>query len=87
MKRLLLASVLVSLVAVSMAQAQQQDLPAYTVSVLGQVRRPGIYEVRAGQTLMLTQAIALAAGFTKDADKKKTEITRDGATAFQAERR
>src|SRR5579864_9049621 len=80
MKRLLLASVLVSLMAVAMAQARQQDQAADTVSVLGQVRMPGIYPLRrADRTLMLTQAIALASGFTIDADKKKTEITREGA--------
>ena len=76
MKRLLLASMLVSLIAGVMAQAQQQDQPAITVSVLGQVRKPGIYQVRGGRILMLTQAIALASGFTMDADKKKVEITR-----------
>ena len=78
MKRLLLASMLVSLVGIAMAQAQQQDQPANTVSVLGQVRRPGIYQVTADRSLSLTQAIALAQGFTMDADKKKVEITRNG---------
>ena len=81
MKRLLLASVLVSLIAGAMVQARQQDQATDTVSVLGAVRMPGIYPLRrAGHPLTLIQAIALASGFTLDAAKKKTEITRDGAS-------
>jgi protein involved in polysaccharide export with SLBB domain len=61
------------------AMAQQQDQPANTISVVGEVTLPGVYSLRPNRTLTISQAIALAKGFTKSAYKKKVEITRNGA--------
>jgi protein involved in polysaccharide export with SLBB domain len=47
-----------------------------TVSVLGEVRRPGSYQ--ALNALPLTQVIALAGGLTPHADRKSIEIGRVG---------
>jgi polysaccharide export outer membrane protein len=44
------------------------EFVAPRIFVGGQVSRPGSYELRAGQTLM--QAVILAGGFTRDANRK-----------------
>jgi polysaccharide export outer membrane protein len=45
------------------------------ISIMGQVKKPGTYEVKDGLTL--TQAIAMAGGFTKTADVSKVKIIRN----------
>ncbi|MGH9841996.1 MAG: polysaccharide biosynthesis/export family protein [Blastocatellia bacterium] len=55
------------------------EFVAPRVFVGGQVMKPGSYDLRAGQTLM--QAIILAGGFTRDANRKMVLHARpDGAT-------
>ncbi len=44
------------------------------ISILGDVRSPGAYEMK--ENLTLTQAIALAGGFTDEANTSKVKITR-----------
>lgn len=56
------------------AHAQQPDLSASTVSVVGQVNQPGVYRFE-GDRLTVVQALALARGLTSRADKKAIEIT------------
>ncbi len=50
------------------------------VSVLGEVKNPGKYDMPEERELTLLEAIALAGGFTKDANIDKTQIirTKDG---------
>lgn len=56
------------------------EFVAPRIYVGGQVAKPGSYELRAGQTLM--QAIILAGGFTRDANRKMVLHARpDGAAA------
>lgn len=44
------------------------------ISVLGQVARPGAYELKAGMTVI--DAIALSGGFTKEADTQDVKLVR-----------
>ena len=46
------------------------------VSVLGEVKNPGKYELPGEKELTLMQAIAMAGGFTKHADITKTKVMR-----------
>lgn len=46
------------------------------VSVLGEVKTPGKYELPGEKELTLMQAIAMAGGFTKHADITKTKVMR-----------
>ena len=45
-------------------------------TVLGQVFKPGSYEIPSEETVFFPQAIALAGGFTRIAKKSKVSITR-----------
>jgi polysaccharide export outer membrane protein len=56
------------------------------VSIMGQVKKPGTYEVK--DNLALTQAIAMAGGFTESADVNKVKIIRtseDKKEAFEVD--
>lgn len=44
--------------------------------VLGQVNRPGTYELREGETVNLLQAIAIAGGYTRIGNPSKITVTR-----------
>jgi protein involved in polysaccharide export with SLBB domain len=46
------------------------------VSVIGEVKNPGKYEMAKEKEMTLIEAIALAGGFTKDADSNRTMIIR-----------
>jgi polysaccharide export outer membrane protein len=46
------------------------------VSVMGEVQRPGKYDIPPEKELTLMGAIALAEGFTKDAEVKKVRVMR-----------
>ncbi len=48
------------------------------VGVLGAVRKPGIYEIPP-EGLRVSEAVALAGGFTEDADLESARLTRSGA--------
>jgi polysaccharide biosynthesis/export protein len=52
------------------------------VSVIGEVNAPGKYDLPGEKGITLLEAIALAGGFTKDADINKTQVMRvkDGIT-------
>jgi polysaccharide export outer membrane protein len=50
--------------------------PLVRVSVLGQVRTPGLYPVDPGTSLL--QLITLAGGPAENADLRKTRVVRDG---------
>ena len=80
MRRSLIASVLLVLLTavIAVGEAQQPDQAGYTISVVGQVNMPGMFQVRADRTLYLLDTIALARGLTARADKKNIEITKDG---------
>jgi polysaccharide export outer membrane protein len=54
------------------------------VSVLGQVRSPGVYEFPANERLNLLQAIALAGGYTRIGEPSRITIKRitDGASVI-----
>lgn len=45
-------------------------------TVLGQVQKPGSYEIPSEETVYFPQAIALAGGFTRMAKKGKVQVTR-----------
>ena len=49
---------------------------AKQVSVLGEVKNPGKYELPGEKEMTLMQAIAMAGGFTKFADLTKTKVMR-----------
>jgi polysaccharide biosynthesis/export protein len=59
-----------------------QEYHARQVSVIGEVNNPGKYDMPKEKSITLLEAIALAGGFTKDADINKTQIMRvkDGDT-------
>ena len=59
-----------------------QEYRARQVSVIGEVNNPGKYDMPGERTITLLEAIALAGGFTKDADINKTRVMRvkDGET-------
>ena len=46
------------------------------IYLLGEVIRPGQYDLRNGKAMTLGQAITVAGGFTREADKKKLTIIR-----------
>lgn len=46
------------------------------VSVIGEVNRPGKYEMPQEKSMTLLEAIAMAEGFTKDADVSKVRVLR-----------
>ena len=48
------------------------------VSVVGEVAKPGVYELPVEQKTDLVQVIAMAGGLTKNASKSKIEVTRNG---------
>jgi protein involved in polysaccharide export with SLBB domain len=79
MRILLFASMLATLLTVAAIGEPQQQSPERTVSVVGEVQHPGVYSFKGEQTLTLSQAIAMATGFTARADKKHVEITRMGS--------
>lgn len=47
-------------------------------TILGQVAKPGSYEFPGGKTLSLLQAVGLAGGFTRTADRGKIIVKRAG---------
>jgi polysaccharide export outer membrane protein len=47
-----------------------------TFAVLGQVQRPGVYEIPEGRTINLIQAIAMAGGFARSAAPSKVTVQR-----------
>jgi polysaccharide export outer membrane protein len=49
--------------------------------VMGNVRAPGIYDLRAGQTMI--QALAVAGGFTEFANESRVKILRAGAAPIE----
>lgn len=50
------------------------------VSVMGEVQKPGKYEIPPEKELTLMGAIAMAEGFTKDADMRRVKVMRSGPT-------
>ncbi len=48
--------------------------------VLGNVEKPGSFEIAFGKSLSLLQAISMAGGFSKDADKDSVLLMRDNGT-------
>ena len=44
-----------------------------TFSILGQVNRPGIYEIPEGTHMTVVDAILIAGGFTRIADQKRRQ--------------
>ena len=48
------------------------------VSVVGEVAKPGVYELPVEQKTDLIRIIALAGGLTKNASKSRIEVTRNG---------
>ena len=49
--------------------------------VMGNVRAPGMYDLRAGQTMI--QALAVAGGFTEFANESRVKILRGGAAPIE----
>ena len=45
-------------------------------TVMGQVSRPGTYDFPGGSTLSLLQAVGMAGGFTRTADRSKVVVRR-----------
>jgi len=54
-----------------------------TVSVLGQVREPGLYPLPAGETWTVVEAIAAAGGLAQNASDKKIELNRVGSNELK----
>jgi len=52
-------------------------------TVLGQVQRPGSYEMLDQQEITLPQAIAMAGGYTRLADSKKVTVTHNDESGQQ----
>ena len=50
-----------------------------SIYVTGEVVHPGMFRVQQGQRLSISQAIALAGGFTKTARQERVEIIRNTA--------
>jgi polysaccharide export outer membrane protein len=50
-----------------------------SVFVLGNVNKPGSYDIIFGKSLTLLQAVSLAGGFSADADKEKMLLIRENA--------
>lgn len=46
-------------------------------TILGQINRPGSYDLQGGQTLTLLEAIGMAGGFTRIADQGRISIRRE----------
>jgi len=59
-----------------------KEYHARQVSIIGEVNSPGKYDMPKEKSITLLEAIALAGGFTKDADINKTQVMRveDGIT-------
>ena len=53
-----------------------EEYNAKQVSVIGEVKNPGKYELPGEKDMTLMQAIAMAGGFTKFADLTKTKVMR-----------
>ena len=51
--------------------------------VMGNVRTPGMYDLRSGQTLL--QALAVAGGFTEFASESRVKVLRSGAPPMQVD--
>lgn len=51
--------------------------------IMGQVRAPGMYDLRAGQTLI--QALAVAGGFTDFANQSHVKVIRAGAAPMEVD--
>jgi polysaccharide export outer membrane protein len=58
-----------------------KEVNSAKVSVLGEVRTPGVYKIKDRATVL--DAIALAGGFTEYAKRSKVTIIRPGATGEQ----
>lgn len=52
------------------------DFSKRRITVLGEVNKPGAYEVGANETLDLTEAIGLAGGYTRIANPARTTLKR-----------
>jgi len=52
------------------------DFAARRFVMMGQIARPGVYEIPSSERLNLLQAIAMAGGYTKIADPSKVRIRR-----------
>jgi polysaccharide export outer membrane protein len=72
MRFVICSSFLLCLALASAVPAQTQDR-ANTVSIIGEVRKPGRFEVN--QPISLSDAIALAGGFTAYANSHAIEVT------------
>lgn len=59
---------------------QMKEYRARRITVLGEVARPGVYDLPVEQRTDLVRAIAGAGGLTKIASKSKIEVTRAGKT-------
>jgi len=70
---LFVASLMISAAVAVQSRAHYQETQYFQVK--GEVKNPGKYESKKGLTLM--QAIALAGGLTRWADKKRTVISRE----------
>ncbi len=55
--------------------------PLHAITVLGEVYKPGTYEIEGGEKL--TGLIAMAGGMRESAQLKKARVTRDGVTLKQ----
>ena len=51
-------------------------LPSHTITIMGEVKVPGVIEIPADGSLTLLKAIALAGGYTADANPKKIVVRR-----------
>jgi len=51
--------------------------------IMGNVRAPGMYDLRSGQTLL--QALAVAGGFTEFASESRVKVLRSGAAPMQVD--
>ncbi len=65
---------------------QSMVSPWGTVTVLGEVLRPGPVDVPATQDLRVTRALQLAGGVTSIADKRRVKVTRCDKDGIQSKR-
>lgn len=56
-----------------------QEVNSFTVSVLGEVQKPGRYEMQSGKATVL-DALAMAGGLTPYANNSRIHVMRDSAT-------
>jgi protein involved in polysaccharide export with SLBB domain len=68
----MLLAVLLSVV----TSGHSQGANRYTITILGEVAKPGFYEFNAERTVTLTQIYAMAKGATRDANVRGVEIKR-----------